>query len=282
MLADIIDVLVCPHCQAAFSLAEKNVRCQNGHSFDVARQGYVNLLTGPTPVAAGDSAEMVEARARFLDAGHYAPISSAVARAVLRQAPSLGPVADVGAGTGHHLAAALDASGRTGVALDISKAAARRAARAHPHIGAVVCDAWGPLPVRDGSLACVLDIFSPRNPAEFHRVLSENGIVVVVTPRADHLAELVTRFGLLGMEQDKAARLEAKMSPLFRPTGATAVSASMNLSPEEVVAVVRMGPSARHLTAERIDEELHRLPSQSQVTLSVSVSSFVRVPGSGE
>ncbi|HYP22333.1 MAG TPA: 23S rRNA methyltransferase, partial [Actinomycetota bacterium] len=136
MLTDVIDDLACVVCGGAVSAAGGSVRCEAGHSFDVARQGYVTLTAG-----AGDSAEMVAAREAFLGAGHYRPITEAVARHV----DPAGPVVDLGAGTGHHLAGVL-AHEQAGLALDSSKHALRRAARAHPRIGAVGADAWGPLP----------------------------------------------------------------------------------------------------------------------------------------
>ncbi|MEV4454854.1 putative RNA methyltransferase, partial [Microbispora sp. NPDC049633] len=73
MLADVIDHLVCPACGTAIHLADGSVRCARGHSFDVARQGYVNMLTRPAGTA--DTPAMVAARARFLEAGHYAPLA---------------------------------------------------------------------------------------------------------------------------------------------------------------------------------------------------------------
>ncbi len=79
MLADVLPYLACPHCGAGLSAAGRAVRCASGHGFDVARQGYVSLLAGRAPVS-GDTAEMVAARAEFLDAGHYAPITRAVVR----------------------------------------------------------------------------------------------------------------------------------------------------------------------------------------------------------
>ena len=83
-----------------------------------------------------------------------------------------GCIVDLGAGTGWYLARALERlRGTTGLALDVSKPALRRAARAHPSLAAVACDAWGPLPLRDGGVAAVLDIFAPRNAAEIARVL---------------------------------------------------------------------------------------------------------------
>src|SRR4051812_50131318 len=96
MLADVLPYLACPHCGADLALSGPVVRCASGHGFDVARQGYVSLLAGKAPVS-GDNADMVAARAEFLDAGHYAPIARAVVAAAGSAAPG-GGVADGGAG----------------------------------------------------------------------------------------------------------------------------------------------------------------------------------------
>ncbi|WP_211266966.1 putative RNA methyltransferase [Nonomuraea candida] len=82
MLADIVEYLICPVCRADLRLHGGVVRCAGGHAFDVAKQGYVSLLVGSRPPGTADSAEMVAARAAFLDAGHYAPLAEAVADAV--------------------------------------------------------------------------------------------------------------------------------------------------------------------------------------------------------
>ncbi len=81
MLADIVDYLICPVCRADVRLDGSTLRCAAGHSFDVAKQGYVSLLVGNRPPGTADSQEMVAARAAFLDQGHYAPLADAVAEA---------------------------------------------------------------------------------------------------------------------------------------------------------------------------------------------------------
>ena len=129
-------LLACPVCHADLDRIGSAWRCAHGHSFDVARQGYVNLAT--EGAAGGDDAAMVAARTEFLSGGWYDPLTRRCGDA-LAEAPA-GAVADLGAGTGHHLAAVV--GDRDGVALDASAYAARRAARAHPRVGAVVADAW--------------------------------------------------------------------------------------------------------------------------------------------
>ena len=154
----------------------------------------MHLATGSRRLA-GDTAEMIAARAAFLAAGHYAPITRALAEHAAVDAP--GVIADVGAGTGQHLAGVLEAHpDRIGVALDSSTPAMRRAARAHPRMAAVTCDAWDALPLADAAAAVVLSVFAPRGAAEIRRVLAPGGVVLAVTPTERHLAELREPLGL--------------------------------------------------------------------------------------
>ncbi|HEV7646748.1 MAG TPA: 23S rRNA methyltransferase [Actinophytocola sp.] len=272
MLADVLPYLVCPHCGADLALAAAAVRCASGHGFDVARQGYVSLLSGKTPVS-GDSADMVAARAGFLDAGHYAPIARAIVAAA---GVGGGCVADLGAGTGHYLAAVLDAvPARVGLALEISKPALRRAARAHPRLGAVGCDAWGRLPVRTGSIPVALNVFAPRNPAELDRVLAPDGVLVVVAPTADHLAGLVAELGLLTVAPDKARRVAEQLAPL-EPSTQDTCEFELALSHAEVLSLVGMGPSAWHIGREALGERVAALPEPVRTTASVVVTTFRR------
>ena len=134
---------------------------------------------------------MVAARAEFLGAGHYAPLVRRLAALAAEVAPDEGIVLDAGANIGHYLAAVLDT--RPGLALDLSAIALRRAARARPGIGAVVWDIWRPWPVQDGCAGLLLNVFAPRNGAEFRRVLRADGALLVVTPGPEHLAELGAR-----------------------------------------------------------------------------------------
>jgi 23S rRNA (guanine745-N1)-methyltransferase len=271
VLADVLPYLSCPHCSSGLTLDGGSVRCASGHVFDVAKQGYVTLLSGRAAVT-GDNAEMVAARQEFLTAGHYAPIVSAVVAACAGE----GCVLDLGAGTGHYLAAVLDASpDRVGIALEIAKPALRRAARAHPRAGAVGADTWRPLPVRDGVVSVALNVFAPRNASETARVLTHDGRLVVVAPTSAHLGELVTALDLLTVGEDKATRVTASL-PGFTVSAQKTCEFEMSLDHEEVLALVGMGPSAWHVDATTLRAKVALLPVPTQVTASVTVTTYVK------
>ncbi|MEU8383354.1 putative RNA methyltransferase [Streptosporangium sp. NPDC048865] len=276
MLDDVVGHLACPVCRGPLELGDRVLRCALGHGFDVARQGYVSLLTGSRVPGTADSAAMVAARDAFLAAGHYAPLAEAVAGACR---PGAKAVADAGAGTGHYLARALDGlPGAAGVALDVSKHAIRRAARAHPRLGAVVADVWRPLPLGDRTMDVLLNVFAPRNGAEFARVLKEDGELVVVTPTSRHLAPLVERLGLLSVDDSKERRVTESLSDHFVETGRSALAFEMALGHDAVEAVVGMGPSAWHTDAEVMRRKIAGLPEISRVEASFRMSIFQRRP----
>jgi 23S rRNA (guanine745-N1)-methyltransferase len=235
----------------------------------------VSLLGADATSGTADSAAMVEARDRFLISGAYGSIAAAVATAAERFAPRQGCVVDLGGGTAYYLAAVLERlSDRTGLSLDISKHAARRAAKAHPRAAAVVCDAWRTLPVRDGVAAVVLSVFSPRNPGEIARVLGPSGAFVVVTPTDRHLAELIGPLGLLSVDERKRERLDDKLRSRFEQVDETAVEHPMALDRANVAALVAMGPSSYHLDPTVASQRVANLPEPTAVTTSVTISVF--------
>jgi 23S rRNA (guanine745-N1)-methyltransferase len=272
-----VAVLACPVCGAGLAADPTGLRCAAGHSFDRARQGHVTLLPAGGSPHEGDSAAMVADRARFLAAGHYAGITAALADAVRAGDGLPRTVLDAGGGTGAHLAGVLDrVPDAVGVVLDASRYAARRAARAHPRAMAVVADSWARWPVRDAALDRVLVVFAPRNGAETARVLRPGGRLVVVTPAADHLTELVGPLGLLTVDPAKADRLAASLGPHLRPEATVAHREQLALDHAAVRTLVGMGPHARHLAEGELAARVAALPEPVGVTVAVDVGSWSR------
>ncbi|MCO6011360.1 23S rRNA methyltransferase [Actinoallomurus purpureus] len=275
MLADVVSYLRCPICAGDLAAEGSALRCASGHAFDVARQGYANLLTGKVHLGTADTPEMVAARAAFLGAGHFAPLAELVAERAAALDPGEGCVLDAGAGTGHYLAAVLDRlPGRPGLALDISKHALRRAARAHPRIGALAWDVWRPLPVRTGAVAVLIDVFAPRSGTEFHRVLRPDGALIVVTPAAHHLGELVERLGLLSVDERKADRVAGSVGERFAPAGTWSLELPLSLTRADAASLVAMGPSARHTDPEVLRARIAALAEPVRVTAAFEVRAF--------
>jgi 23S rRNA (guanine745-N1)-methyltransferase len=218
---------------------------------------------------------MVTAREAFLGGGHYQPVADALAALAARSdrgGPGL--VLDLAGGTGYYLARVLDAlGGRPGVCVDLSAAALRRAARAHPRAAALGADAWQPLPLADGAAAVVLSVFGPRTAAEIRRVLAPDGTLVIAAPGPGHLLELRQPLGLIGVDQRKSARLADAYGGYARTT-VTAVRYQLRLGHAGLTDLVAMGPSARHIGPGKLAERVAALPAQVTVTVDVEVRSY--------
>ena len=215
MHPEIVNALACPHDGRALQLKGRVLGCAAGHRFDLARQGYATLISRPL-AHQGDPVPLVDRRVRVHDAGLLTSVHRAVIDAARTAALPPGIVCDVGAGPGSYLAAVLDAlTTRHGLAVDVSKAAIRRAARCHDRAGAVVADVWDGLPIRTGAASLLLDVFAPRAPEEYARVLAPGGTLLVVTPQPHHLDGVRETFDLLAIEADKAQQLASAFGEHF-------------------------------------------------------------------
>ena len=226
---------------------------------------------------------MVAARDTFLTAGHYAALAEGVvaegiaaAQAVVEPVrASAGLVVDLGAGTGYYLAALLqDLPDWHAIALDASRPALRRALRAHPRITAIACDVWQELPIQDARADIVLNVFAPRNAREIVRILAPGGTLIVVTPTSRHLRQLIRHFELLDVDADKQARLHATLSPQLESVRRRELEFDLTLGPDDVHALIAMGPSARHLDPDDLRDRILALPPETHVSASFAVETF--------
>lgn len=322
-----VAALRCPLCEGQLSAADGVLRCERGHAFDIAKDGYVNLLAPgrAAPRLAGDSKEMLRARRDFLDRGHYQPLSDAInvvvarhlarpdrriasveaggsgrqagaaglaptgsaaeigALAVAEQATPLQSLAgsppvgilDAGCGEGYYLGqlgARLAAQAGDGMPLlfgmDIAREAARMAASRYLAARFVVADVNARWPFADASMALMLNIFAPRNPIEFARVLAPGGLLLVALPASAHLAELRRIVPLLTIEPDKRERVIERLDGSFALTSAASLEYPLELSGADAALLVRMTPSARHMAP----EALAGLATRERVCVTASFS----------
>ena len=179
--------LICPICEKPLCPREHRLVCPENHSFDVARQGYVNLLPVQRRHSAhpGDTKEQVLSRREFLEGGYYAPIADALIAAAEAHGAS-GPILDVGCGEGYYCTRLAKAMNAELVGLDISKDAVRYAAGKYKD-ARWLCATAARIPVETGGAGLLTSLFAITLPEEFHRVLRENGLFFQVLAAQDHL-----------------------------------------------------------------------------------------------
>jgi 23S rRNA (guanine745-N1)-methyltransferase len=245
-------LLRCPLCRLDLTGAPGALVCPNRHRFDLAREGYVNLLGGRYRRAIdGDDAAQVRHRTAFLDTGHFDPVATAIAA----QLPDTTSILDAGCGTGHLLAgiAARLRGPVVGLGLDVAKPAARAAARRWPDLAFAVVDLWQAWPVRDRAADLVLSSFAPKNFAETARVLRPGGCLALVSPGPRHLAELVDRYGLIGQRAGKLRRYRDAITRAIGPPRVIRLVDAIRLDHGAVRDAILMGPNARHVPPARFD-----------------------------
>lgn len=184
--------LLCPVCSLMLKKSDRLWRCEKNHSFDIARQGYVNLLTVDRKHARhpGDTKEQVAARKEFLDGGFYTPIAKTVAQLLDPLAPKT--VLDAGCGEGYYLTKLQESLPHAEFAgIDISKDAVRFAAVRNKNALWLTGTAAA-LPFSNNSFDCVLSMFALTVEQEFARVLKDNGHYLQVIAGEDHLMGLKT------------------------------------------------------------------------------------------
>lgn len=183
-----MSILMCPVCRQLLNLSEHSWRCENGHHYDVAKQGYVNLHVvqhkhSKTP---GDTSESVLARRAFLQAGFYQPLQQAIVELLQHLKPNT--VLDIGCGEGYYTNA-MQFYTQQCVGVDIAKTAIQRAAKLNPQVTWVV-GTGANLPIQDHAIELCTSLFSPIPQDEILRVLKEEGHLIVVTPAPRHLYTL--------------------------------------------------------------------------------------------
>ena len=237
--------LICPICQLPLFCEGHSLRCGRNHSFDVARQGYVNLLPvqQKRSLHPGDTREQVLSRREFLESGAYSPIGEAVKAAAEGHA---GPILDVGCGEGWYAVQVADHLGAELTGLDISKEAGRCAAakyKGHRWI----CGTAAHLPIPDDSVGVLMSMFALTMPLEFSRVLKKDGIFIQVLAAQDHLMGLKSIIypEILLKEKDSVPTLEG-----FSLVSSTPVRFEFTVEGPQIANLLSMTPHFWRISAE--------------------------------
>ena len=231
--------LICPVCGSPLNREERRWRCENNHSFDIARQGYVHLLPVQQKhsLAPGDTREQVLSRRAFLEAGFYTPIVNALTENA-RALGLSGPILDVGCGEGWYGTQLSHATRGELIGLDISKEAVRCAAAKYK--GPLwLCATAAHIPVAEESVELLTSLFAVTLPEEFHRVLKKDGYFFQVLAAQDHLLGLksIIYDRLTHKEKDSVPKL-----PGFEPVKTQPIRFSFTVAGEQVRNLFSMTP----------------------------------------
>ena len=248
--------LRCPNCFRDLAAVDERVYgCTAGHRFDRAKHGYLTLLPPRAPRTLGDDRQMLAARASLLDGGAYSPISDAMIEASRADSTVWSDasmrIADLACGTGYYSGALARSVPDARLLLaDRSPDAVRMSLRSIPDATGVVLDLWSPLPIRDSVVDVALNVFGPRNPPEFARILAPGGRLMVVVPRDRHLAELRRDGAMLDVPAGKSDQVTRQFAAVGLEV-ATMVTVEYALPADARLRrlLVGMGPSAHHTTS---------------------------------
>ena len=263
-----MNLLMCPVCREALKLTERTWRCENNHSYDVAKQGYVNLhvVQHKHSKNPGDPPESVQARRAFLSAGHYAPLQQKVV--ALIQKLRVENLLDIGCGEGYYTNA-MQAEVLQCVGVDIAKNAVQVAAKLNKEVTWVV-GTGATLPVLDHSIDLCTSLFSPIPQEEILRVLKPEGHLMVVTPAPEHLYAM--REALFEeVKLHEPHKFVEQLANDFELESEQVVQAKMSLSQQDLKNLIAMTPYAYKVKAERREalekNEQFELQAQYQIYL---------------
>ena len=185
-------IFTCPHCSGKLNKKGESLVCDKGHSFDLSKEGYCNLLVRGG--FHGDNKEMVVARRNFLSRGYYRPMAERLASILLSYAQKGQFILDSGSGEGYYTdlveRAIYERDSESNVyGFDISKDAVKAAAKRNGRLNLAVASAYRQ-PFADGSVDLAYNVFSPLATEEIGRILKSKGIFIMVIPDVMHLYEL--------------------------------------------------------------------------------------------
>ena len=244
----------CPICQENLTLVESSLKCENRHSFDLAKFGYVNLAPQIKQSANYDK-ENFQNRQQILEAGFYQAILEGVSDLLVTN-PSSKTILDIGCGEGFYSRKLQEVHpDKTFYAFDISKDSVQIAAKSEPNwaVNWFVGD-LARLPIKDTSMDILLDIFSPANYGEFRRVLSKDGILIKVIPTENHLKEIRQ------MVQDHLTKKDYSNQDIkehfqkhFSTQSSQIASLTKSITTEQRQALLSMTPLLFHVDQSKID-----------------------------
>ena len=244
----------CPICQDNLTLVENSLKCNNRHSFDLAKFGYVNLAPQIKQSANYDK-ENFQNRQQILEAGFYQAILEAISD-LLASSKNAKTILDIGCGEGFYSRKLQKRHpDKTFYAFDISKDSVQIAAKSEPNwaVNWFVGD-LARLPIKDASMDILLDIFSPANYGEFRRVLSKDGILIKVIPTKNHLKEIRQKVQDQLTNKDYSNQdIKEHFQEHFTILSSQTASLTKTITADQLQALLSMTPLLFHVDQTKID-----------------------------
>ena len=244
----------CPICQENLTLVESSLKCNNRHSFDLAKFGYINLAPQIKQSANYDK-ENFQNRQQILEAGFYQSILEAISD-LLASSKTPTTILDIGCGEGFYSRKLQENHpDKTFYAFDISKDSVQIAAKSEPNwaVNWFVGD-LARLPIKDASMDILLDIFSPANYGEFRRVLSKDGILIKVIPTENHLKEIRQKVQDQLTNKDYSNQnIKNHFQEHFTILSNQTASLTKTITAEQLQALLSMTPLLFHIDQSKID-----------------------------
>ena len=257
----------CSICQENLTLVESSFKCSNRHSFDLAKFGYVNLSLQIKQSANYDKKNF-QNRQQILEAGFYQAILEAISD-LLASSESAKTILDIGCGEGFYSRKLQERHpDKTFYAFDISKDSVQIAAKSEPNwaVNWFVGD-LARLPIKDASMDILLDIFSPANYGEFHRVLSKDGILIKVIPTENHLKEIRQRVQDQLTKKDYSNQdIKNHFQEHFTILSSQTASLTKTITAEQLQALLSMTPLLFHIDQSKIDwSQLTKITIEAEI-----------------
>ncbi len=254
---------ICPVCKEKLNIDGKAYLCLNNHSFDISKDGYVNLLMSQQSSLKrhGDDKLMVRARRDFLSGGYYEPLCRQLCDAVAEYIPDGGVIDDIGCGEGYYTGAVMNSGDYHIYGIDISKDALRYASKALKSGEFAVASAFS-LPFANDSADCILNIFAPSAYEEFYRVLKEDGYLIKAVPLEDHLWGLKSAL----YKEPYKNKPEKRNDDLFELVSQKEIKYEINLTDSETIGNLFKMTPYYYKTGR---EESERLLSMPELTTTV-------------
>lgn len=257
-----MEIMKCPVCGQALTCENRTWRCENRHSYDIAREGYVNLLSSrKSGELTGDNREMALSRRDFLNKGYYAPLAEAVTDRLRQYSDDGDTVLDICCGEGYYTAYAAQRLDRRFYGFDLSKSMVRLAAKRKTSARFFVANIAA-IPITDGAVKAAFHLFAPFHAAEFRRVIAADGVLMTAIPGRDHL------YGLKEVLYDQPYRNDEKEPSAEGLTAIERVRVQGELTlhtPEDINALFQMTPYYYHTPS----DGMRRLDSRTTLTTPI-------------